>query len=918
MKNFKKALALVLAAATAFTFAPVANLGSAVEAEAKTADVQQTFNMPSEAYSNNVTTGSVATESKPGYSGISWAREKNGIVIKDFQVVTKSTPGNVFKVAHAGDLTGYNTKDEKDATNSTKKIYSTSESTATASGASNSNGFWVGANGSGKYLADNLYIKSELDGVLNLGDIYVSSKGTHRLELVDQNTKDGETLRIDISAAGVKEEYPKVSIIPLAFSKQNGTTFICANNYTNGVADKLSSQTSTYFLDLNKYNPGYMIAYNNNGTYTAAAGGNSASASVGAGSSLVYKNWAGQTIAISKIVLTGSNRSIQWATPDTTNAVKDPLEYQRSNKVELDATSTNTFNDSAVASATNGQGQNKVYAANGNYAIFKTTAPTVTTDKIDVTFTGDNSYDVSDAIVFSTDKSENAVDSLSITDTVDGTYKTVYKKSDYRPVNNYPAEYHDAPYYVTGLDRKVHNTGTLKVKSESSNVTFKSGSPSIVEIDEKTGKFTVKDKGVALINIYTLGSTNNKDAVTTVAFDVNAYSTDAFKVSDSANAIYRYLGAGDYLLDMDVPTQTASNKLVTDTLQVQSLGGLKVKYTSSDPSVATVNETTGVIETKKAGDTTITAKTETDTTNGVEIWGNTVDIKVTVWTLPAVDFDVAPITLGVTEEKVVSPVFKDTTTQFTYSVNYNQVPDPDEYKLTNPNNAQLSNDQNTQTSSKVTGAKAGQSSLQVTVIGITGKYRPTTKVVAVNVTDKAAANVITVADDSKSVIMKVGDTKQLSATATLKNTVTFKSNNDAIVTATSGGAITAVSNGSTTITVSADGAESVEIPVIVNSQDNNEAVAPGKVTGLKVSNKKGARVSVKWTSQGKNINYRIWKKVGNGKWVGKNVAGSKTTLSVKKGAKVQVKVKAYVKDSNGKTTWGPKATKAKTFKSDKK
>ena len=916
MKNFKKALALVLAAATAFTFAPVANLGSAVEAEAKTADVQQTFNMPSEAYSNSVTTGSVATESKPGYSDISWAREKNGIVIEDFQVVTKSTPGNVFKVAHAGDLTGYDTKDEKDATNSGNKIYSTSEHTATESGASNSNGFWAGASGSGKYLADNLYIKSESDGVLNLGDIYVSSKGTHRIELVDQNTKDGETLRIDISAAGVKEEYPAVSIIPLKFTKNSGT-FIAANNYTNGVADKLSSQTSTYFLDLNKYNPGYMIAYNNNGHYDSTTPANTTAG--GAKDGLVYTNWAGQTIAISKIVLTGSNRSIQWATPDTTtNAVKDPLEYQRSNKVELDATSTNTYMNSTVASTTTSQGQNTVYEANGNYAIFKTTAPTVTTDKIDVTFTGDNSYDVSDAIVFSTDKSENAVDSLSITDTVDDTYKTVYKKSDYTSAANYPAEYHDAPYYVTGLDRKVHNTGTLKVKSESSNVTFKSGSPSIVEIDEKTGKFTVKDKGVALINIYTLGSTNNKDAVTTVAFDVNAYSTDAFKVSDSANAIYRYLGAGDYLLDMDIPTQTASNKLVTDTLQVQSLGGLKVKYTSSDPSVATVNETTGVIETKKAGDTTITAKTETDTTNGVEIWGNTVAIKVTVWTLPAVDFDVAPITLGVTEEKVVSPVFKDTTTQFTYSVNYNQVPGPDEYKLTNPNGAQLSNDQNTQTSSKVTGAKAGQSSLQVTVIGITGKYRPTTKVVAVNVTDKAAANVITVADDSKSVIMKVGDTKQLSATATLKNTVTFKSNNDAIVTATSGGAITAVSNGSTTITVSADGAESVEIPVIVNSQDNNEAVAPAKVTGLKVSNKKGAHVSVKWTSQGKNINYRIWKKVGNGKWVGKNVAGSKTTLSVKKGAKVQVKVKAYVKDSNGKTTWGPKATKAKTFKTDKK
>ena len=44
MLNLKKGLALVLAAATAFTFAPVANLGNAVQAEAadKIADTDAT------------------------------------------------------------------------------------------------------------------------------------------------------------------------------------------------------------------------------------------------------------------------------------------------------------------------------------------------------------------------------------------------------------------------------------------------------------------------------------------------------------------------------------------------------------------------------------------------------------------------------------------------------------------------------------------------------------------------------------------------------------------------------------------------------------------------------------------------------------------------------------------------------------
>lgn len=142
MKNFKKALALVLAAATAFTFAPVANLGSAVEAEAKTADVKQTLPVPAAVYSTgNVTATQAATETEPGYSSVEWARSKNGIVIHDFQVMTKSTPGNTFKVATAADVTGYDSKEEKNASNSDNKIY-TSATPTTAPTATKTSGVW--------------------------------------------------------------------------------------------------------------------------------------------------------------------------------------------------------------------------------------------------------------------------------------------------------------------------------------------------------------------------------------------------------------------------------------------------------------------------------------------------------------------------------------------------------------------------------------------------------------------------------------------------------------------------------------------------------------------------------------------------------------------------------------------------------
>jgi hypothetical protein len=169
---------------------------------------------------------------------------------------------------------------------------------------------------------------------------------------------------------------------------------------------------------------------------------------------------------------------------------------------------------------------------------------------------------------------------------------------------------------------------------------------------------------------------------------------------------------------------------------------------------------------------------------------------------------------------------------------------------------------------------------------------------------------------TKSLKLDAGETGSIVATGTA---LTYTSSDEDVATVDANGTVTAVAEGTAVITVKSAGSATVSPDSdIVIVTVKGSAQKPAKVTGLKVSNKKGAYVSVKWTSQGKNINYRVYKKVGNGKWVGKNVAGSKTTLSVKKGAKVQVKVKSYVKDSNGKTTWGPAATKAKTFKTDKK
>jgi len=92
---------------------------------------------------------------------------------------------------------------------------------------------------------------------------------------------------------------------------------------------------------------------------------------------------------------------------------------------------------------------------------------------------------------------------------------------------------------------------------------------------------------------------------------------------------------------------------------------------------------------------------------------------------------------------------------------------------------------------------------------------------------------------------------------------------------------------------------------------------PSKVTGLKVANKKGAKVSVSFdAASNHNMKYWVQKKIGK-KVAGKSVASNKATLSVKKGAKVKVRVKAYYYDNEGNKHVGAYSA-WKTLKTDKK
>jgi len=111
---------------------------------------------------------------------------------------------------------------------------------------------------------------------------------------------------------------------------------------------------------------------------------------------------------------------------------------------------------------------------------------------------------------------------------------------------------------------------------------------------------------------------------------------------------------------------------------------------------------------------------------------------------------------------------------------------------------------------------------------------------------------------------------------------------------------------------------------LVSAEDTKLAVkydasqTPGQVKSVKVKNAKGAKVTVTFAKENtnKNMKYYVQKKIGK-KTSGKSVASTKASLSVKKGATVKVRVKAYYYDANGVKHVG-KYSSWKTLKTDKK
>ena len=804
MLNLKKGLALVLAAATVFTFAPVANLGNAVQAEAAdtnsfTYDVQTTkFTDGAGTQNTSATTGGDQLDQKG-----SW-------------VVTVDDTTAPIKVQFGTDNTAFYV--DKDAKKNARNVIAPGN--VTFSYANDADHF-----------AQNKKYTFHFKKVIDFGNNTVTS-GTAQLTPTDYDlTRD------------LAKSFDVVIEIKNAVAPKFGT-------WTPGV----TARTET----------------NNSKTYL-----------------LSYKG-AG-TIATTESL---TNLADGW-TADNANNLTFSL----------------TNNDGYVTVSDKDSNGNKL--GEGQYRLIGNIPGTTTVTaslkaKNDVTLTkGSDTLKYKAGATITTKNFTFEVASKS-------NIKDITFEDAKTPIIGKTAYTHEAPEGYTDTYFSAHfvskdsvDLDTVLTKSTKLNVnaagalSFTSSAPSIASVSQD-GTITANKEGTATIQINAAaGLYGAEQAYVTVV--VSKTAQDIIDTTSNGAVVN-----ADKQLDLDKSDSTGAGAVKSAKIDAVSRAGSTVTFTlvsdnnstaAGDSQIATVAADGTVKAGTKAGTVYVLASTPAKgSISAGQKW-----IKVVVNALPAAQINADDITLDLGSNKtktIAATVTGNANAVFTYDL-----------ADSSDNVVDLRRD-------VVTAKRYGSTSI---VIGTpaTSSYRYTTKTIGVHVVGNVSKSVSDLKVASSALTVKVGDTASAGASTTASGAaITYTSSDTDVATVAADGTITAVAPGTAVVTVKAAETDTVNAgtaTIVVTVPSN-----PQKVTGVKVSNKKGAYVTVKWTSQGSNINYRVYKKVGNGKWVGKNVAGSKTTLSVKKGAKVQVKVKSYVKDENGKTTWGPAATKAKTFKTDKK
>ncbi|MDD6381437.1 MAG: Ig-like domain-containing protein [Lachnospiraceae bacterium] len=797
MLNLKKGLALVLAAATAFTFAPVANLGQSIVAEAAS------DNTTAITIDHNGTTAVDKTYSfASGYYKV--------------DVEKKIADGTVPKVEYSIDGSTYT------------EIMPTRSDAPSVAG-----------------IVKIQQVKDALKNIhIKISDVTGLSNGTFNFSFKKvADLSDLETGSASVTA-GSASDYK------YSAPAGNGVPSVITVTVKNEPAPTLSSTGSTAFESVKKTNYGdttYPFGTNN---------------SLDADFTGITTN--GTTAAVAG-----------------TDYKADGFSYQSANGF---ITFENLDNYTDVTKATTGKayGHVKLVAKYGAVG--------------------------EDTITVKVAKADNS-----------GTYAEasfkVVLKDNSKHVTSYTWSAKGKTNYLTGTDAPQGIAASDLVNTNSVNLDYLVNKTVQLNVTaDSTVYFTSTDTSVATVSdagLVTALKPGSTDIKVRVASDLDTpYILHVYVTDDVTDVITAKVNGetvdSSHPINLDPSNSTAATAVKTAQIEATSAAGSPVSFqlvstnggsAYGDTSIATVSAT-GLVTAGTKVDTVYVHVSTPAAQNGKVKAGN-LYIPVTINKLPQADFSVSDIKLDLKNNKTTKIEPKTSVT----GIKFSYLPDADAQKAVELRG------------NVVTASKIGEGKITVTAAP-TATTRLTEKTIKVSVLSDVTKTASDLKVASSAITVAVGKTASAGASTTASGAaITYSSDNEKVATVAADGTITAVAPGTAVITVKAAETDTVSAglaTVTVTVPQN-----PAKVAGLKVANKKGAKVSVSWTSQGGSISYRVYKKVGNGKWVAKNVTSNKATLSVKKGAKVQVKVKAFVKDSTGKTTWGPKATKV-TKTTDKK
>lgn len=157
---------------------------------------------------------------------------------------------------------------------------------------------------------------------------------------------------------------------------------------------------------------------------------------------------------------------------------------------------------------------------------------------------------------------------------------------------------------ISDSESFVEPTLTMSDEAQGLSITYRSSNPTVATVDAQTGNVTFTSAATAggSVVIYATSAANDAFNETTTSYTINFKVTTSIKFEDTDGTADDHLNVTGYL-----------NVGFVEPQPVLTPAGLNVvKFTSSNPEIATVIENTGEVTFIKAGTVTITASVTED------------------------------------------------------------------------------------------------------------------------------------------------------------------------------------------------------------------------------------------------------------------------------------------------------------------